>query len=132
LELANVDWIVDDGRPALKFVDPAAGRLEFPRAGTIEQGYLKSIKWSGTPIAIAGFHGGGFEIKAFKLSSWVKPAAQMGRTEHGGKGDIVGVGARRFIVRLVGQQAPYRLQAALNVNDLFTSDAKVDADRWQN
>jgi hypothetical protein len=130
LELANVGWIVDEGRPALKFADPAADRREFPRMGTIEQGYLKSIKWSGTPVAIAGFHGGGFEIKAFTLATWIKPAAAMGAGAHGNSGDIVGIGARRFIVRLVGRQAPYRLEVAFNVNDRFDSTATLEAGKW--
>ena len=55
----------------------------------------------------------------------------MGKAEHGGKGDVLGVGGRRIILRLVGQKAPYQLQAALNVNDVFTAaDARLDADRW--
>jgi len=46
-------------------------------------------------------------------------------------GDIVGLGARRFILSLAGQQAPYQLQARLNVSDRFTaSEPKLDADRW--
>ena len=130
LELANADWTVDGARPALRFAEPAPGRRDVPRMGSIEQSYLKSIPWSGTPVAISGFHGGGFEVKAFTLSTWVKPAAKMGAAPHGGKGDLVGIGARRFIVRLLGQQAPYRLSAAVNVNDPFTSDATLDADRW--
>jgi hypothetical protein len=130
LELANADWTVDEGRPALKFADPAPGRRDVTRMGAIERNYLRTIQWSGTPVAIAGFHGGGFEIKAFTLSAWVKPAAKMGAAQHGGKGDIVGLGARRFIVRLVGAQAPYKLAAAVNVNDQFQSGATVEADRW--
>jgi hypothetical protein len=82
------------------------------------------------PVAIAGMHGGGFELKAFTLAAWIKPAARMGKAEHGGRGDVVGLGARRFILRLEGQQAPSRLAAALDVNDPFTSEAKLEADRW--
>ncbi len=130
LELANADWIVDGGRAALKFADPATGRHDVPRMGSIERNYLRTIQWSGTPVAIAGHHGGGFDLKAFTLLTSIKPAAQMGKAQHGGKGDIVGLGARRFILRLAGQEAPYRLEAAVNVNDRFASNAKIDADRW--
>jgi hypothetical protein len=98
--------------------------------GPIERNYLRTIQWSGTPIAIAGFHGGGFEIKAFTVASWIKPAAAMGAGAHGNSGDVVGVGARRFILRLAGRTAPYPLQAAFNVNDRFQSTATVPADRW--
>jgi hypothetical protein len=130
LELANADWTVDEGRPALKFVDPPKGRRDVTRMGPIERNYLRTIQWSGTPIAIAGFHGGGFEIKAFTVASWIKPAAAMGAGAHGNSGDVVGVGARRFILRLAGRTAPYPLQAAFNVNDRFQSTATVPADRW--
>ena len=130
LELANADWAVDQGRTALKFVDPAPERRDVTRMGPIERNYLRTIKWSGTPIAIAGFHGGGFDLKAFTLSTWIKPAAAMGVGQHGNSGDIVGLGARRFIIRLQGRQAPYPLQAAFNVNDRFQSTATVEADRW--
>jgi hypothetical protein len=82
-------------------------------------------------VALAGHHGGGFELKAFTLVSWVKPAAEMGKSEHGGRGDVLGVGGRRIVLRLVGQTAPYRLQAALNVNDVFTAgEVEMAADRW--
>ncbi|HVR83837.1 MAG TPA: hypothetical protein VMU54_05950, partial [Planctomycetota bacterium] len=56
MELANADWTLDDGRPALLFVDPVAGRHDVPRLGAIERNYLKTISWSGTPVAIAGTH----------------------------------------------------------------------------
>jgi hypothetical protein len=130
LELANGDWTLDQGRPSLKFVDPAPDRHDVTRMGPIERNYLRNIKWTGTPVAIAGFHGGGFDLKAFTISSWIKPAAQMGAGQHGGSGDIVGLGARRFILRLQGRQAPYPLQAAFNVNDRFQSTATVQADAW--
>jgi len=54
----------------------------------------------------------------------------MGAGAHGNSGDIVGIGARRFILRLQGRQAPYPLQAAFNVNDRFQSTATVPADAW--
>jgi len=69
-------------------------------------------------------------VKAFTLSSWIKPAATMGAGAHGNSGDIAGIGARRFILRLQGRQAPYPLQAAFNVNDRFQSTATVEADQW--
>jgi len=132
LELANLDWVVDGGRPALRFADNTTGRKAYPRAGVIDRSYL------GTPgyrerqtvaTAIAGHHGGGFEVKALTVATWIKPAEQMGQSSHGGKGDVVGLGGRRFIVRLIGQQAPYRLGAAVNVNDQFTAEPKLEANR---
>lgn len=61
----------------------------------------------------------------------MKPAAEMGKSEHGGRGDVLSVGGRRIVLRLVGQTAPYRLQTALNVNDVFTAgEAEMAADRW--
>jgi hypothetical protein len=134
LELANLGWVTDDGKPALKFADNSSGKAAFPKSGGLDLNYLRHPGYKGRdtlPLALAGHHGGGFELKAFTLASWVKPAAEMGKSEHGGKGDVIGVGGRRIILRLVGQKAPYQLQAALNVNDVFTAaDAKLDADRW--
>ena len=134
LELANLNWVTDDGKPALKFADNTSGKATFPKSGGLDLNYLRHPGYKGRdplPVALAGHHGGGFELKAFTLVSWVKPAAEMGKSEHGGKGDVIGVGGRRVILRLVGQKAPYQVQAALNVNDVFTAtDAKLDAERW--
>jgi hypothetical protein len=53
----------------------------------------------------------------------------MGKSTHGGKGDIVGVGARRFILSHYGPPAPYKLGARLTVNDAFVADKmKFEAD----
>lgn len=133
LELANLDWVVDAGRPALKFADNNLKKSVFPIAGSLDLAYFRHPAYAGRqalPVAIAGQHGGGFELKAFTLAARVKPAAEMGKSEHGGNGDILGVGARRIILQLVGQQAPYRLAAALNVNDRFESKTALQADRW--
>ena len=134
LELANLDWVTDDGRPALKFADNRTGKAVFPRAGGLDLSYLRHPGYRGRdslPVALAGHHGGGFELTGFTLVSWVKPAAEMGKAEHGGKGDVVGLGGRRVVLRLVGPVAPYRLQAALNVNDVFTAaDVALAAGRW--
>jgi hypothetical protein len=134
LELANLDWVTDDHKPSLKFADNKTGKTAYPKSGGLDLNYLRHPSYKdrdALPVALAGHHGGGFELKAFTLVSWVKPAAEMGKSEHGGKGDILGVGGRRIILRLVGQKAPYQLQAALNVNDVFTAtDAKLDTDRW--
>ncbi len=129
LQLANLDWVVDDGRPALKFADNPAGRKEYPRGGTLDTAYLGTPGYKGrdtVPVAIAGYHGGGFEVKAFTLAAAVKPAARMGAQ----RGDVVGLGARRFILCLNGAQAPYTLGAALNVGDQFTSEVRLEAGRW--
>ena len=55
----------------------------------------------------------------------------MGSGSHGGRGDVIGYGARRFILGLHGAKAPYQLAARINVNDQIVSSAKLDADRWQ-
>jgi hypothetical protein len=133
LELANLTWVTDEGRPALRFADNATGAKDWPRAGALERGYFSHEGYRGKetlPLALAGMHGGGQDYRAFTLAAWIKPAAQMGKAQHGGKGDIIGVGARRVILRLEGQNAPYRLSACLNVNDSVTADVKLDADRW--
>lgn len=130
LQLANLDWTVDEGRPALRFADNASGRREYARMGTLEMAYLRHSGYAGRdtlPVALAGMHGGGFDLKGLTVSSWVKPAARMGG---GSRGDVVGVGARRFILALSGREAPYRLSAAIDVNDSVTSDVRVDAGRW--
>ncbi|MCU0979332.1 MAG: hypothetical protein MUF25_09225 [Pirellulaceae bacterium] len=51
------------------------------------------------------------------LAAWLKPAAEMGKSQHGDKGDIIGYGARRFILGLQSQTAPYSLVARINVKD---------------
>jgi hypothetical protein len=133
LELANLDWVVDSGRPALKFADNRSKKSIFPIAGSLDLAYLRHAAYAGRqtlPVAIAGQHGGGFDFKAFTLAALIKPAAEMGKAEHGGGGDILGVGARRIILQLVGQKAPYRLAAALNVTDRFEPKATLQADRW--
>jgi hypothetical protein len=129
LELANLDWVVDAGRPALRFADNSTGRAVYPHGGKIDQGYFNHPayeKKTTLPVAISGHHGGGFALKAFTLVASFKPAARMGSS----RGDIVGLGARRIIVRLLGERAPYRLSTSLNVNENFTAPEKIEADRW--
>jgi hypothetical protein len=131
LELANLDWTVDEGRPALRFASNAAGRKEYPRAGSLDRGYLGTTGYAErrtVPVALAGFHGGGLEIKGLTIAAWIKPDARL---EKGHRGDVAGVGARRFILGLEGEKAPYRLSVRVNVNDTTSSDAVVEAGRWQ-
>jgi hypothetical protein len=135
LELANVVWVLDEGRPALKFTDNVGDKGIYPKAGGLDSAYLRHPGYKGrakVPVAVAGHHGGdGFVLKGFTIVSWVKPAAAMGNAEHGGYGDIVGIGARRLVLRLVGQTAPYQLQASLDNNDRFTAtNTPIEAGRW--
>ncbi len=133
LELANVGWTVDDGRPALRFADNPAGQKHYPRGRNLDVTYLShpGYKDAQTVVtAIAGTHGGGIELKALTLAAWIKPAAAMGKSTHGGFGDLVGFGARRFILRLAGQTAPYHLAASFNNAETMTSRAELSADRW--
>src|SRR5262249_31356153 len=127
LELANVAWKRDEGRAALLFADDRDRKRNYPRYGNLHLGYLMHPSYEGRdrlPIALAGHHGGGMEIKAFTLAAWVKPAERMGESRHAGAGDVVGFGARRVVLRLVGQKAPYRLRRPVDGND--PTDPKKD------
>jgi Concanavalin A-like lectin/glucanases superfamily len=134
LQLANLDWVVDEGRRALRFADNPSGPARYRHDSALARNYLDHPSYEGrstVPVAIAGHHGGGGMLKGLTLAAWIKPAPQMGRGEHGGKGDIIGYGARRFILSLRGQRAPYQLVARINVNDRVESVAGLDADRWR-
>ena len=74
-------------------------------------------------------------VKGTSLAAWIKPAAHMGKAEHGAAGDIIGYGNRRFILSLHGGderplEAPYQLVARLNVNDRIAAARNLEADRW--
>ncbi len=134
LDLANLDWVTDEGRPALRFADNTTGRKSYRLDSGLNRHYLSHPSYAGKdtlPLALTGHHGGGGPIPGLTLAAWVKPAAAMGTSHHGGRGDIIGYGARRFVLGLHGQKAPYQLAARINVNDSITSTAKLDADRWQ-
>lgn len=134
LNLANLDWVTDQGRPALRFADNLTGRKDYRADTALGRGYFGHPAYEDKqtlPVAIAGHHGGGEKLTGLTLAVWIKPAAEMGKSHHGGKGDILGYGARRFILGLHNQKAPYQLAARLNVNDTIVSDAKLEADRWQ-
>jgi hypothetical protein len=134
LDLANLDWVTDEGRPALRFADNATGRKAFRQDSGLNRHYLSHASYVGKdtlPLALTGHHGGGGKIPGLTLAAWVKPAPAMGSAHHGGRGDIIGYGSRRFILGLHGQAAPYQLAARINVNDSIVSTAKLDADKWQ-
>lgn len=134
LDLANLDFVTDAGRPALRFADNATGRKAFRQDSGLNRSYLSHPGYAGKdtlPIALTGHHGGGAPIPGLTLAAWVKPAPAMGSAHHGGRGDVIGYGARRFILGLHGQKAPYQLAARINVNDSIVSTAKLDADKWQ-
>lgn len=134
LDLANLDWVTDAGRPALHFADNRTGRKEFRLDSGLNRHYFSHSGYAGKdslPLALTGHHGGGAPIPGLTLAAWVKPAPAMGSSHHGGRGDIIGYGARRFVLGLHGQKAPYQLAARINVNDSIVSTAKLDADKWQ-
>ena len=134
LDLANLDWVTDEGRPALRFADNATGRKAVRQDSGLNRHYLSHSGYAGKdtlPIALTGHHGGGAPIPGLTLAAWVKPAPAMGSSHHGGRGDVIGYGARRFILGLHGQNAPYQLAARINVNDQIVSTAKLAADQWQ-
>jgi hypothetical protein len=83
-------------------------------------------------FVLAGFHGAeALPTRGITLAAWIRPAAEMGRGEHPGRGDILGYGARGFVLALQGQTAPYRLLGVVNVNDRLESTVELPADRWQ-
>ena len=133
LDLANLDWVVDSGRPALRFAENTTNRKDYRRDSGLGRHYLGHPAYVGKdtlPIALTGHHGGGEPVKGVTLAAWIKPAAEMGQGGHGNKGDVIGYGARRFILGLHGQKAPYQLAARINVNDIIESPTKIEADRW--
>jgi len=134
LDLANLDWVTDEGRPALRFADNTTGRKAYRLDSGLNRHYLSHSGYAGKdtlPIALTGHHGGGAPIPGLTLAAWVKPAPAMGSAHHGGRGDVIGYGARRFVLGLHGQNAPYQLAARINVNDNIVSTAKLAADKWQ-
>jgi hypothetical protein len=134
LDLANIEWAVDARRPALRFADNVMHRKDYLIDSQLSRNYLSHPGYAGRgtlPVALAGHHGGGEPIKGLTLAAWIKPAAEMGASEHGSKGDVIGFGARRFILSLHGQKAPYQLAARINVNDTVeAAETKLTADRW--
>ncbi len=136
LELANIDWVSDAGRTAIRFAENPVGRADYPSLGILDQNlrhpaYRRNYEpVSHGAFAIGGHHGGGDVLPGLTLAAWIRPAAEMGRSHHQGKGDIVGYGARRFIMSLHGQTAPYALAARINVNDRIESKTALEADRW--
>lgn len=133
LDLANVDWVTDAGRPAIRFAENAIGRKDYRRDSSLARNYFAHSAYAGKdslPVALSGLHGGGAGLKGLTLAAWIKPAPEMGVSSHGGKGDVIGYGARRFILSLRGQKAPYQLSARINVNDTFNSETKLEAERW--
>src|SRR6187200_2178575 len=130
---ANLDWVVDAGRPALRFAENTTGRQDYRRDSNLARNYLSHPSYAGKdtlPVALSGHHGGGEPMKGLTLATWIKPAAEMGKSSHGGRGDVIGYGARRFVLSLDGQKAPYRLAARINVNDMVASDTRLENDRW--
>jgi len=136
LELANLDWLIDEGRPAIRFAENPVTRADYPKLGILDSNVRHPVYGKNyAPVkhgafAIGGHHGGGKKLGGLTLAAWIKPAAEMGQSHHKGIGDIIGYGARRFILSLHNQKAPYKLAARLNVNDRIESKAVLEADRW--
>ena len=134
LDLANLDFVTDAGRPSLRFANNPTGRKAFRQDSGLNRHYLSHSGYAGKdtlPIALTGHHGGGAPIPGLTLAAWVKPAPAMGSSHHGGRGDVIGYGARRFVLGLHGQKAPYQLVARINVNDSIISTTKLAVDKWQ-
>jgi len=136
LELANLDWVVDAGRSAIRFAENEPGRADYPRLGILDLNVRHPVYGknyaavSHGAYGLGGHHGGGDRLAGLTLAAWIKPAVTQGKSQHGGKGDVIGYGARRFILGLHGQSAPYRLGARINVNDRFEAARPLEAERW--
>ena len=136
LELANVDWVREGGRRALRFSENPRERADYPPLGLLDtwlrhpQQRVNYEPHRHGAFGLGGYHGGGRPLRALTLATWIRPAGEMGAGPHPGRGDLIGFGARRFILGLEGQTAPYRLGAWLNVNDRVSSDSTVEAGRW--
>ena len=133
LDLANLQWVVDSGKPALRFAENTTGTKSYRLDGTLGRMYFShpsNADKSSVPVALSGHHGGGETKKGLTLTTWIKPDSEMGKSQHAGRADIIGYGARRFILALDGQKAPYTLSAKINVNDVISSPTKLDAGRW--
>jgi hypothetical protein len=132
LELANVAWTTDDGRPALKFADNPSGRQDYVPQGAFALHHFKGLEASPrTPdprrqaLAIAGIGGGQTLLKSWSVTVDVKPDAKMEP-----EADILGFGSRAF--KLVLKRAPggYLLGARLNYAEQHWTDAVVRPDVW--
>lgn len=136
LELANLDWVTEEGRTAIRFVENPPGRRDYPPLGILDQNVRHPVyRQAYEPVshgayALGGYHGGGDVLPGLTLAAWIKPASEMGKSHHTGKGDVIGYGARRFILGLQNQTAPYSLVARLNVNDRIESQTSLEAQRW--
>ncbi|WP_439623871.1 LamG-like jellyroll fold domain-containing protein [Gemmata sp.] len=140
LELANVDWVTDEGRPALRFADNPPARRDWVRGGWLAGQYFehpgggyKEPHKKALPFAATtpDFDARRKETGAYTLVTNVKPAAEMGRGEHREQAHVVGFGHRFGILRLTGEKAPYGLVAAVTPNDVIpTEGAKLEAGKW--
>lgn len=137
LELANVDWVDDDGLTAIRFADNPTDRADLPPLGILDQ-HLRhpNHRANYAPVRhVANAIGGGPHQQVdisngLTLAAWVKPTVEMGKAHYAGKGDIIGFGNRRAILSLAGQSAPYTLEGRINVNEKVESRKKLDAGRW--
>jgi hypothetical protein len=117
LDLANLQWVMDSGKPALRFAENTTGTKSYRLDGTLGRMYFShpsNADKSSVPVALSGHHGGGEIKKGLTLTTWIKPDSEMGKSQHAGRADIIGYGARRFILALDGQKAPYTLSAKIN------------------
>src|SRR5262249_26733602 len=99
LELANVEWVKDEGRSVLKFANYEEGRGErLPTDTVAYRSFLAAPhnkEARQTVFAYAGnLHGGGGERKAFSLCVETKPAQNMRRKPGYWGTDIAGLGGR--------------------------------------
>jgi hypothetical protein len=137
LELNNVSWKKDDTIAAILLEENGKDYPSYPLLGILDQNLRNPYQRSNYESVkhIANALGGGPHNRidlsqGLTISAWVKPASQMGKSAHGGKGDIVGLGSRRFMMSLIGDKAPFILQARVNNKDRIDSSVSLQADRW--
>jgi hypothetical protein len=132
LELANVAWTTDEGRPALKFADNPSGRQDYVPQGIFAQNHFKNLETAPRQpdprrqaLAIAGVGGGQTLLRSWSVSVDVKPAARMDP-----EADILGFGSRAFKLVLKSSPGGYLLGARLNYNEQHWTEATLRPDAW--
>jgi hypothetical protein len=132
LELANVGWTTDEGRPALKFADNASGKRDYVPGGIFATHHFRNLDAAPKqpdprlqPLAIAGVGGGETLRRSWSVVVDVKPAAKMDP-----EADILGFGARAFKLVLKGAPGGYLLGARLSYAEQHWTEAVLKPDTW--
>jgi len=132
LELANVAWTTDEGRPALRFADNTSGKQDYVPGGILATHHFRNLDAAPKqpdprrqPLAIAGVGGGQTLRRSWSVSVDVKPAAKMDP-----EADILGFGARAFKLVLKGSSGGYVLGARLSYAEQHWTEAVLRPEVW--